>query len=61
MNSIATLGMFNDIRGGGTGQGGIGAIFKQEDYKPKIRVHSLKVNNQREQKTKDFIKIKYVE
>ena len=61
MNSIATLGMFNDIRGGGVTRGGGGAIMKQEAYKPSIRVNSIKIDNKSEQKTKGFISIKYVE
>lgn len=58
MNSIATLGMFTDIRGGIIVSGG-GAIIKKEEIKPKIKVHSLKIKNQ--VRDKDFISIKLAE
>jgi len=60
MNSIATLGMFTDIRGGAIISGG-GAIIKKEIIKPKIIVHSLEIKNQIRDKDKDFITIKLVE
>lgn len=60
MNSIATLGMFTDIRGGGSRGATYGAIIKKEEaIKPKIRVHSLEIKNKA--KEKDFITIKFVE